>query len=75
MQNQNKQTQQRVNIDLSQSESMVCKECGSEQFKMEYLIRKVSALLSPTGEEMVVPIQIFSCSKCGIIPEDFLPSN
>lgn len=75
MQNQNKPTQQRVNIDLSQSEGLTCADCGSEQFKMEYLIRKVSALLSPTGEEMLVPIQVFSCSKCGIIPEDFLPSN
>lgn len=75
MQNQNKPIQQKVNIDLSQATTMTCVECGSEQFKMEYLIKKVSALLSPTGDEMVIPMQVFSCSKCGIIPEDFLPSN
>lgn len=75
MDNQNKPIQQKINIDLSQATTMTCAECGSEQFKMEYLIKKVSALLSPTGDEMVIPMQVFSCSKCGIIPEDFLPSN
>lgn len=75
MNQQNKPQQQKINIDLSQAETMKCIECDSEQFKMEYLIKKISALLSPTGDEMVIPVQVFSCSKCGIIPEDFLPSN
>ena len=70
----NKQ-QQKINIDLSQSEALTCKECGSEQFKMRYMIRKISALLSPTGEEMLIPVQVFACGACGQIPEDFLPSN
>lgn len=75
MQNQNKPIQQKVNIDISQADTVKCAECGSEQFKMEYLIKKVSALLSPTGDEVIIPVQVFSCSNCGIIPEDFLPSN
>lgn len=75
MEQQNKPIQQKVNIDLSQADAMKCKECESERFQMQYLIRKVSALLSPTGEEVIIPVQIFSCANCGIIPEEFLPSN
>lgn len=75
MEQQNKPLQQKVNIDLSQSEALKCAECSSEQFKMRYMIRKISALLSPTGEEMLIPVQVFACGICGHIPEDFLPSN
>jgi hypothetical protein len=75
MNQQNKPIQQKVNIDISQASSLKCTECDNEQFDMKYLIRKVSALLSPTGEEVLIPIQVFSCANCGIIPEDFLPSN
>jgi hypothetical protein len=75
MNQQNKPIQQKVNIDLSQADAMKCAECGCERFQMQYLIRKVSALLSPTGDEVIIPVQIFSCANCGIIPEDFLPSN
>lgn len=72
---QNKPLQQRVNIDLSQSEALKCTECDSEQFKMRYMIRKISALLSPTSEEMLIPVQVFACGNCGHIPDEFLPNN
>ena len=72
---QNKPIQQKVNIDISQADPVKCAECGNEKFEMQYLIKKVSALLSPTGDELIIPVQIFSCANCGNIPEDFLPSN
>lgn len=75
MNDQNKPIQQKMNIDISQADSMKCAECDSEQFDMKYLIKKISALLSPNGEEIIVPVQVFSCANCGIIPEDFLPSK
>lgn len=75
MNQQNKPIQQKVNIDISQAESVKCSDCNSDQFEMKYLIKKVSALLSPTGDEVVIPIQVFACANCGLIPEDFLPSN
>lgn len=72
---QNKPLQQKVNVDLSQADTMKCQECNSEQFEMKYLIKKLSALLSPTGDEVMIPIQVFSCANCGHIPDEFLPNN
>jgi len=66
---------QKINLDIADAETMQCGECGSEKFKMEYMIKKVSALLSPNGQEIIIPIQVFACSNCGLIPEDFLPAQ
>lgn len=68
------QQKQKMNIDLSDAQSLTCVECNSENFDMKYHIKKISALLSPTGQEMIIPIQVFACAKCGIVPEDFLPA-
>lgn len=75
MTNQNKPLQQKVNIDISQADPLKCEQCDCEQFEMKYLIKKISALLSPTGEDVVIPIQVFACNACGAIPDDFLPSK
>jgi hypothetical protein len=36
-------------------------------------LRKVSALVSPTGKETIVPMQLFACIKCGHVNEDMYP--
>jgi Zn ribbon nucleic-acid-binding protein len=32
-------------------------------------------MMSPSGEEMLVPIQAFACVKCGHINKEFLPKD
>jgi hypothetical protein len=62
-------------LDFSRAENYTCEECGNDRFVVNYLIKKFSALLSPTGNEMLTPIQAFACSKCGHINKDFLPTG
>lgn len=69
----NKQIQQE--IDFSLAENYPCEECGNEKFVVNYILKKFSALVSPTGNEMITPIQAFACSECGHINADFLPEN
>jgi hypothetical protein len=38
-------------------------------------MRKLSALLSPTGKPTMIPIQVFACAKCGHINKSFLPKE
>jgi len=64
-----------LEIDFSMAETYVCEECGNDRFVVNYLIKKFSALVSPTGNEMLNPIQCFSCASCGHINPDFLPEN
>ena len=60
-------------ISYSQTDAMKCEECGSEIFQPAVLLRRVSALVSPSGKETVMPVQIFACIKCGHVNEDMYP--
>lgn len=62
-------------IDLSQAESIKCEECGNYSFIQTYFLKRISPLVSPTGEEAVVPIQVFSCGNCGAVPKKMMPDG
>jgi len=69
----NNEQQPQMNIDFSQTTAEVCEECQNDTFTQVYKIRTLSALLSPTGEEAKIPIQVFACVKCSHINKGFLP--
>ena len=59
------QQQPQMNVDFDQTVGLECDECKNETFKQVFYIRKLSALLSPTGEESLIPVPTFACVKCG----------
>lgn len=61
--------------DIINSKSASCDECKNETFKNEFLIKVISAILSPTGKEVHVPIPVFACAKCGHVNKSFMPEN
>ena len=65
--------QPQMNVDISKAEDVVCERCGNYTFEQVMLMKKVSALMSPTGKEAVVPIPTFACNACGHINKGFLP--
>ena len=58
-------------IDVSQTTPVKCEKCENQTFKQTLLLRKVSALISPNGQEQYVPIAVFACEKCGNVNSDF----
>ena len=56
---------QQVQVDLKDAETMTCLKCGNTVFIQGYVIKKISAIVSPTGEEVIAPIQVFNCGNCG----------
>lgn len=60
----------KVNIDPSQLSDLEC-NCGNDRFKEQYIIKKMSKLQSPTGKEEIFPFQVFACTECGNIPDEF----
>ena len=64
-----------LNINFEQTTAVVCDECGHDVFIQALKMRKISALLSPTGQETMIPMQIFTCAKCGHINKGFLPKE
>lgn len=65
--------QARQNVDLTNALDVFCEKCASRTFKEVALIKRVSALLSPSGKEMIVPVGTFACAQCGHINTEFDP--
>jgi hypothetical protein len=53
------------NLDVEELDSALCESCGGGYFTPSFIIKKVSALQSPTGQKMMIPIQVFKCNECG----------
>ena len=62
-------------LDISKADTITCDECGNASFIPAFFLKKISALMSPTGQEAIVPIQVYSCGNCGIVPQKMLESS
>ena len=59
---------QTININPDDATDIVC-ECGNIYFVPVFNIKRISALLSPTGQVTLIPVQVFKCFDCGIVFE------
>jgi uncharacterized Zn finger protein len=73
--NRNQPPQAQINVDLSKADDITCENCGNYTFNEVVLMKRLSALISPTGKEAVVPIPTFACNACGFINRRFLPTQ
>ena len=64
-----------MHIDMSNAVDMKCEKCGCNTFKSTNLIKTISALVSPSGKEMIIPIPVFACEKCGHVNKEFLKNE
>ena len=63
--------QVREQIDFNKTTQIKCESCSNPTFKQTLLLRKLSALVSPDGQETIVPMQVFGCEKCGHVNKEF----
>ena len=56
---------QQVKVDLSDADTMKCQKCENPIFIQGYIIKRISAIVSPTGQEVIAPVQVFNCGNCG----------
>lgn len=57
---------------IYKSPNVVCPKCGSKVFREAIILKKLPALVSPTGKEELYPIPVYVCDKCGTIPDEFV---
>tara|TARA_R110002124_G_scaffold121265_1_gene279571 strand:+ start:91 stop:450 length:360 start_codon:yes stop_codon:yes gene_type:complete len=55
--------------------TITCDDCGCHVFENSFVLKRISPITSPTGEEMVVPVQIFACTSCHGVNKEFLPAH
>ena len=71
--NQGQPLNTNINIKPEDLKDIICGECGSKYFRQVQAFKRISALLSPTGKEQILPIPVFRCDDCGFINEEFRP--
>ena len=67
------QPKTQVKIDLKDLTDIQCENCDSKFFRQVSAFKKLSALVSPTGKEQIIPVPVFRCDECGHINKEFLP--
>ena len=62
-------------MDISKATPMECENCKNRTFKQTIMLHKFSALLSPTGQETILPAAVFACEKCGHVNKEFVDAQ
>ena len=58
-------------VDLTHAKTLQCDECESVAFRQSMMLKRLSSLVSPTGQEAIVPVAVFACETCGHVNEEF----
>ena len=66
------QNNQAPQVNLEQTLGLSC-ECGHTLFESSFILRKVSGLMTGTGQPGIVPITLFTCKSCGTVLKDTVP--
>jgi hypothetical protein len=61
--------QAQVQVDLSDAETVKCEDCDNTVFIPAFFMKRLSPIVSPTGQEALIPIQVYSCGNCGKVPD------
>ena len=62
-----------LQIDPSMLKDICCDQCGGRYFRQVNAFKRISALVSPTGKEQIIPVPTYRCDDCGYINEEFRP--
>ena len=59
--------EQQHQIDPSKLTTVECKSegCSETSFYQLFEIKKLSALVSPNGKEVIMQVPVFRCASCG----------
>ena len=74
MQNQQPAQPQITSDMIKNSQDIYC-DCGGQMFSEKLTFKKLSAILSPSGKEELIPMPIIVCDACGLVPSAFDPQG
>lgn len=55
---------QQFQVDLSKSKQRACCACGCKYFTPAVTVHIISALISPTGQELTAQVPVLLCMEC-----------
>ena len=63
------------NIDLTHATTLECEKCGAKGFRQTMMLKKLSPLVSPNGQEAIIPVGVFACDSCGHVNKEFAEAD
>ena len=63
------------NVDLTHAQDIICEKCEGKGFKQTMMLKKLSALVSPNGQEAIIPVGVFACDSCGHVNKEFAEAD
>jgi len=67
-----KSNQTRINVNPKDLDNIVCEKCDGSYFRQVQILKRMSALISPNGQEQRIAIPIIRCDDCGHVNEEFI---
>jgi hypothetical protein len=64
-----------VSLSLKDLTQIECESCKKNVFSEGLMLFTVSAILTGTGKEGMMPVPAFYCVNCGTVVEKFLPDE
>lgn len=68
--NEQQPPQVKITPDMMKNFKTVECDCGGKLFETGIILKKIPALVSPSGKEEIYPLEILVCKKCGKVPSD-----
>ena len=64
-----------VKVDLRDADTIKCSDCNNYLFITSFILKRLSAIVSPTGQEALIPVQVYSCGNCGKVADGMLEGS
>ena len=64
-----------VNVNPGDLQTLSCENCSKDKFDQVFIIKKVPAVLSPTGKQILLPIPVFECTSCQTVCTEMYPEE
>ena len=59
------------NIDLTHAKTLECEKCQNKGFRQTLMLQNLSPLMSPSGQEAIIPVGVFACESCNHVNAEF----
>lgn len=61
-----------MNVKPSDLDDVICEKCKNFTFIQVSMMKRIPALISPTGKEAFVPMTVYACNSCGNVNDRFI---
>jgi hypothetical protein len=67
--------QVRIDPEIIKRAILIKCDCGGAIFEEKMMLKRISPIVSPTGQEEMFPMNVLVCTKCGMVPTALNPGD